>query len=102
MAYNQPYENKPYPDAGKLNATKVKKNEKASDYFGEIAIDLKNMKGVEVVDGLHIFKLSGWKKVSKSGNTFLSLSINHYVPDSPVPMSKRAPVQQDNDDSIPF
>ena len=96
MAYNQPYENKPYPDAGKLTASKVKKHEKASDYFGEIAIDLKNMKGVEVVDGLHIFKLSGWKKVSKAGNTFLSLSINHYVPEdrgNSAPMSKRAPVQ---------
>jgi hypothetical protein len=101
MSYDKPYESKPYPDSGKLTASKVKKHEKASDYFGEIAIDLKNMKGVDVVDGLHIFKLSGWKKVSKAGNTFLSLSINHYVPEdkgNTVPMSKRAPAQQEEDE----
>lgn len=102
MAYETPFDNKPYKDGGKLVATKVKKNEKGSDYFGEIAIDMKNLTGIDVVDGLHVVKLSGWKKMSKSGSTYLSLAVNRFVPEEqgrPTPMSKRAPV---SDDDCPF
>jgi uncharacterized protein (DUF736 family) len=69
-------EYKPYKDSGKLNASKSKKSEKSPDYWGDIAINLKDLNNVQVVDGLHVFKLSGWKKVSKSGNTFLSIAID--------------------------
>jgi len=29
---------------------------------------------------LHIYKISGWKKVSKTGATYLSLSVNRQSP----------------------
>jgi hypothetical protein len=69
-------EYKPYKDSGKLNASKSKKSDKSPDYWGDIAINLKDLNNVQVVDGLHVFKLSGWKKVSKTGNTFLSVAID--------------------------
>lgn len=84
------------PDSGRLMATQSKKHDKAPDYWGEIAIDLKNMTKIEVQNGLHIVKLSGWKKKSKTGVTYLSLSVDRYIP-----QGKAAPVLQDDGD-VPF
>lgn len=100
MAYDKPYENKPYPDSGKLQATKVKKNEKSADYFGDIAIDLSNMTAVQVIDGLHLFKLSGWKKVSKAGNTYLSLSVSRYAPEGSAPPPPAPKKRQQEEDEF--
>lgn len=63
------------PDSGRLMAAQSKRSEKSPDYFGEIAINLKDLSGVTVENGLHVFKLSGWKKKSKAGATYLSLAI---------------------------
>jgi len=41
-----------------------KESDKHPDYKGELNVD-----GVE-------FQIAGWKKTSKNGNTFLSISIN--------------------------
>ncbi len=84
------------PDSGRLMATQSKKHDKAPDYWGEIAIDLKNMTKIEVQNGLHIVKLSGWTKKSKTGVTYLSLSVDRYIP-----QGKAAPVQEDDGD-VPF
>ena len=64
---------KPRADFGNLHATKSKMHEKSPDYFGEVAIDPKDLTNVRVEDGLHIYKLGGWKLQAKSGKTYLSL-----------------------------
>jgi uncharacterized protein (DUF736 family) len=89
-------EYKPYKDSGKLNASKSKKSDKSPDYWGDIAINLKDLNNVQVVDGLHVFKLSGWKKISKSGNTFLSVAIDRRE----VEATSNTPATPDED--IPF
>jgi hypothetical protein len=69
------------------------------DYFGEIAINLKDMTAVRVEDGLTIFKLSGWKIKSPSGKTYLNIKLNRWVPeDAP----KTAPVKDLPDDDLDF
>jgi uncharacterized protein (DUF736 family) len=90
------YVYKPYKDGGKLNASKSKKSDKSPDYWGDIAINLKDLNNVQVVDGLHVFKLSGWKKISKSGNTFLSVAIDRRE----VEATSNTPATPDED--IPF
>jgi hypothetical protein len=83
---NKPKEYKPYPDGGKLQATGSKLKPTSPDYWGEIAINLKDMTNVRVEDGLTIVKLSGWKKLDGNGKTYLSLSVNRHVPqDKPAP-----------------
>lgn len=78
---NKPKEYKAYPDSGKLQATGSKLKPTSPDYWGEIAINLKDMTNIEVKDGLTIIKLSGWKKLDSSGKTFLSLSVKRMVPE---------------------
>jgi hypothetical protein len=63
-------------DSGALMATQSKKSDKSPDYWGEIAINVKDLSNVQSVNGFLVFKLSGWKKRSKSGNTYLSLAVN--------------------------
>ena len=88
---------KQYPDSGNLHATMSKKTEKSPDYFGEIAINLKDTTNVRTENGLTIFKLSGWKKHSKAGKTYLALSISRFVPEGTV-----SPKSQDNDEDVPL
>lgn len=88
------------PNSGTLHATKVKKNPKEPDYFGDFKLDLST---VDVEDGIATFKLSGWKKQSKNGNTFLSIAVNTWKPEG----QQAKPQQQSNndeglDDDIPF
>jgi len=92
MSYDGKFE--PRPDSGNLNATKAKKSPKAADYFGEIAINMADMTNVRIENGLTIVKLSGWKKTSKSGVTYLSLAVNRYVPEG----QPRAPVNDEIED----
>jgi hypothetical protein len=96
------YEYKPYKDSGSLRASATKKTEKSPDYWGDIAIDLNNTTNVRVIDGLTVFRVNGWKKQDKSGKTFLSLSVDRFVPQSrsePAPQKSQAP---DDDSDIPF
>jgi len=92
---------KKYPDAGAIHSTSSKKSPKSPDYFGEIAINMKDMTNIHIEDGLHIVKLSGWKKIGPSGKTYLSINVNRFVPENagnPAP-SKSKPA---DDDDIPF
>ena len=82
-----------------LNASASKRSEKSPDYFGEIAVNLKDMTNVRVEDDLTIVKLNGWKKIAKSGKTYLSLGVNRYVPEGQQPA---APVNDLPDEDIPF
>jgi Zn-dependent M28 family amino/carboxypeptidase len=84
------------PDSGALLAVTSKRSEKSPDYFGEIVIDLSNKTKLDKQGDLLIVKLSGWKKKSKAGNTFLSLAVDRFVP------KNQAEPKNDMDEDIPF
>lgn len=83
-------------DSGALLASSSKRSEKSPDYFGEIVIDLSNKTKLVREGDLLIVKLSGWKRQSKSGNTYLSLAVDRFVPKT------SAPKKDDMDEEIPF
>lgn len=85
-------------DSGALMATMSKKDERSPDYWGEIAINPKDLTAVTVENGLHVYKISGWKKTSKSGSTYLSVAINRWVPEG----SARPASQEAEDEDVPF
>lgn len=92
---------KPYPDSGSIRASTTKKGPKSPDYWGNIAINLKDMTNIQTEDGLTIVKLSGWKKQDSQGRTFVSLSVDRFVPDQkPAPRPK--PQSTDDFDDAPF
>lgn len=82
-------------DSGRLMASQSKKSEKSPDYWGEIAIDIKDMTKVQIQDGLYIFKLNGWKKKTKAGATYLSLGVDRWLP-------KTEAKPESNDDDFSF
>jgi len=88
------------PDSGRLMATSVKKTQKSPDYWGEIAIDPNDMTNVQGVNGLHVYKLSGWKKTSKAGAIYLSVAVSRYVPEGTV--TKAKPKADEDFGEIPF
>ena len=93
---------KEYPDGGSLKANTTKKLESSPDYWGTIAIDLSNTTAVKVVDGLSVFKISGWKKRNKEGQTYLSLSINRYVPEHNAMAERKLSSSFGQDEDVPF
>lgn len=85
-------------DSGRLMASQSKRNEKSPDYWGEIAIDVKDMTKVQQQNGLYVFKINGWKRKSKTGVTYLSLAVDRYIP-----RGEESQARPDDDDSdIPF
>lgn len=92
---------KPYPDSGSLRASQTKKGPKSPDYWGSIAINLKDLTNVQTVDGLTVVKLSGWKKQDSQGKTYLSIAVDRFVPEQ---RSTARPSQKeyDLDQDIPF
>mgnify|MGYP003348508087 CR=1 FL=1 len=93
---------KPYPDAGSLRASNSKKTPKSPDYWGNIAINLKDLTNIKTEDGLTIVKLSGWKKQDSQGKTYLSISVDRFVPEQRN-QTRGQPRQEDApDDDIPF
>lgn len=96
---------KPRPDSGSLNASASKRSDKSPDYFGEITLNLRDMTNIRIEDGLHIVKINGWKKVAKSGKTYLSLAVNRYVPEGQAQSAaqdRQPPAQELPDEDIPF
>lgn len=84
-------------DSGRLMASLSKFNDKSPDYWGEIAIDVKDMTKVKQENGLYIVKINGWKRKSKTGTTYLSLAIDRYI------AKVEEPQRHDDDDSdVPF
>jgi hypothetical protein len=80
-------------------ASQSKRSEKSPDYWGEIAIDVKDMTKVQKTeDGLYVFKINGWKKKSKSGVTYLSLAVDRFIPKEEPKPSRR----DDDDEDVPF
>ena len=70
-----------YLNTGGLFVSTIRKTDKSPDYFGSIKVDrsyLKFLMEQTDADGIEI-KLGGWKKESKTGNRFISLSVDTYV-----------------------
>lgn len=87
------------PDSGILLASQSKKTEKSPDYYGEITVNLADMTKITKDGNLYTIKLSGWKRRSKAGNTFLSLAVDRWIPKKlPAPQSSN----NDFDEDIPF
>lgn len=85
-------------DSGRLMAATSKRHEKAPDYWGEIAIDVKDLTKVERQGDLLVFKLNGWKRKSQGGMTYLSLAVDRYVenkPSAPKPKKKDDDIESD-------
>ena len=83
---------------------KAKKTPKSPDYWGTIAINLKDLTNVKTENGLTVVKLSGWKKVAKNGKTYLSLAVDRYVPQQQGGTRQENQAQQfpSDDSDIPF
>jgi hypothetical protein len=93
---------KQYPDSGNLHAVASKFGELSPDYFGELAINLKDMTAVRVEDGLTVFKLSGWKVKSPNGKTYLKIKLNRFVAtDVKAPVENKTGFD-DSDSDVPF
>lgn len=92
------------PDTGSLFATQSKKTPKSPDYWGTIAINMKDLTNVKTENGLTVVKLSGWKKVAKNGKTYLSLAVDRYVPQQQGGVRQENQAQQfpADDSDIPF
>lgn len=91
---------KPYPDSGSFRATQTKKGPKSPDYWGNIAINLKDMTNIQTVDGLTVVKLSGWKKQDSQGRTYLSIAVDRFVPEQQS--APRSQARQEDDGDVPF
>ena len=85
---------KNYPNSGVLFSQRSKTNTKAPDYTGNILIDVKDF---TEENGQIKIRLAGWKKVGKSGTTFLSLKAS-------MEMEKKESSREDSesDSDIPF
>jgi len=94
-------EYKPYPDSGSLRASSTKKGPKSPDYWGNIAINLKDLTNIQTVGGLTVVKLSGWKKQDSQGRTYLSIAVDRFVPEQKSAPARQAPKSDDFEDA-PF
>jgi hypothetical protein len=96
---------KELPDGGSLRANTTKKTEKSPDYWGTLAVNIKDMTNAQMDGDIMVIKLSGWKKQDKKGHTFLSLAVNRFVPEGQAQANRQSqqPAPQDfSDDDIPF
>jgi hypothetical protein len=93
---------KPYPDNGTLRATQSKKTPKSPDYWGNIAINMKDLTNIHTEDGLTVVKLSGWKKVGADGKTYLSISVDRFVPENSSRPQPDTRTVESMEDDIPF
>ncbi len=101
--YNSNTPFKPKPDTGSLKAQGSKKTANSPDYWGDIHVNLKDMTAISVVDGCHVIKISGWKKIDRNGKVYLSLGVNRFVPQAEGGAVRQEDVRQDfSDDDIPF
>lgn len=53
------------------------------------------------VDGVEFF-IDGWRKESKGGKAFISLSVKQKTKQGDAPAPKKAPARVELDDEVPF
>lgn len=87
------------PDSGVFMSVDSKRSEKAPDYWGEISIDTKNMTNATLENGIYTVRLSGWKKKSRTGKTFLSIAVDRYERKQ---ASERPQQTRQQDDEVDF
>ena len=82
-----------YPNTGTLMPSTIRKSDKSPDFFGDIKIERAYLKSLmeKTDEDVIVIKLSGWKRESKAGNRFVSLSVNTYEKDA-------APKAQEKDE----
>lgn len=76
------------PNYGVLFSVAAKKTSKSPDYFGDIAVSASS---IHVVNGVAVIKISGWKRQSKNGKTYLSLAVDERP-------AQTKPQQEEDDD----
>ena len=95
-----------YKDSGSLNAQKSKRSADSPDYWGEFCINVEDMTKVTLTpEGYYVFPISGWKKISKAGNTYLSISVkrkDYGEVNQPSDDGNQAAPKDDFDQEIPF
>jgi hypothetical protein len=69
-----------YPNTGSLMPSTVRNSDKSPDFWGDIKLERSYLRNLmDKAEGEVItIKLSAWKRQSKSGNRFLSLSANTF------------------------
>jgi hypothetical protein len=88
-----------------LFATQSKKTPQSPDYWGTVAINLKDLTNIKTENGLTVVKLSGWKQVSKTtGKTYLSLAVDRWIPEQVGGTRQENQAQEfpADDSDIPF
>lgn len=90
---------------GSLWTEKSKKSANSPDVKGKLKvkisdIDIVNENGEEVA----ILKISGWRKKTKTGDTFLSISLNTYKGDENGNNDRKQTASQgsNSDSDVPF
>lgn len=86
-------------DSGSLLAVKSKKSEKSPDYFGSITVNLEDLTKIEKDGDVYTIKLSGWKRRSKTGEVYLSLAVDRWIPKGAAQPSKK---NDFDDEEVPF
>jgi hypothetical protein len=85
-----------YLNRGALFTSSQRKSEKAPEFFGSIKLDrayIKDLLSKTDEDGIEV-KLSGWKKPTKTGGTFLSLAVDTFVKTGAAPSAPKVPSEE--------
>ena len=80
-----------YLNRGALFVSSQRKSDKAPEFFGSIKLDrayIKDLLEKTDEDGIEV-KLSAWKQPTKTGGTFLSLSVDTFVKTGAAPAIKQ-------------
>jgi|TARA_R100001086_G_scaffold183675_1_gene102481 uncharacterized protein (DUF736 family) len=80
-----------YLNSGAIFKNTIKNKAKSPDYNGDFTVKMDDIKveNTHDNDGNEVqvakLKFSGWKKTTKKGQTFISLSLNTYEPNNEKP-----------------
>ena len=105
-------EYKPTPNSGSLFTQKTKKNASSPDITGKMMLKKSDLEFEDFTDenGNSIqvarIRLSAWRKKTKAGDTYLSLSLNTWKPEGERVQPKQTEEQpkemEEQDDDFPF
>lgn len=81
-----------YLNSGTLFSTSVKLTPNSPEYYGDVTLDLDALNASR--GGKIKLRMSGWKKLSTKGNTFLSIAFQPF--DENRGSGAKKPVQNDD------